>query len=1124
MITRPSAGVLARVAVLLAALCAGGCAFASVRVDVDAPIGGIDIPQGDSASVFVTATSRGCQVPPPECIDVADRLIEVEYEVLGLPEGVTVSIDESLRSSSTPSVVKLTFRAAVDAPPGRRLVSIIPVLAGVVLDQLGALLTVRVLEDPRLSGSPAPTAAVLGVAASDEHSLAVLADGTVWGWGRNTSQQLGFYEPWEQTAPSPVRVPGVAGATMVAAGDGFSLALLTDGTVWNWGEVPSVFSETRAAPVNGLRDVRQVAAGPWHALALLRDGTVRAWGWGYLGVLGDGTFEDRSEPVEVVGLTAVRGVAAGGHYSLALTSDGHVWVWGNAGLRDDSADSRTPVPVTIAGLAGVRAIAVGREHALALRIDGTVWAWGSNRAGQLGDGTQTDHDEPVRVLGLDGVQAIAAGEDLSLALRADGTVWAWGAAAIERDGGPAGSSTPVPVPGLKEIRAIAAGGLHMLALSSCGQVWTRGRNDLGQLGDGTYMPRWAESIPLPGIGSQAGCSQVVLDVGAAGDGDGRIESADGRVSCVGVGCVDFVVVDRGTTMTLDAVPAADTIFRRWAGDCQGFDTRTTVTMDQSRRCAALFDRTDSEFFLLSVVAEHGRVTSSGGGFFGVDHIDCGPICSAIFQQNTTVTLAARPDAGFAFVEWGGACTGTSLDTSVLLDRRRSCTAQFRPFELTVEITGEGRVTSEPPGIDCGAPRCTYAPGETTTLSAVPAVGWQFNGWGGDCLGGTHDAIVTMDADKTCTASFGRITRVAVLTVVVEGDGTVTSEPAGISCAPTCIAAFDAGLTVTLTAHPTPASLVSGWFDDCAAPGTSTNQIVMDADKTCRIRFTPRSGFPVAEFTYFPTPRVGRIVRFDGSGSHVLDPVTGTRDPAGIRSFSWDFDDDGVFEASGGRAAAAVAQHAFQTPGPHPVRLRVVGGEFDDVVDVIEEIAVLDAAGTLFGLSVEKAGGGDGTIATDPPGLIACGPGCDMTGPVLLDEGTQVILTASAAPGATFTGWGGDCAGVSPSIEVTLDRARHCTATFAPALVSLTVAVVKPAGSVGRIIAVSPPGNPISCDGTGPVCVASFAPGTSVTVRPSDTSIELNLFGSWAGCDGVGGLFACTVTLTADRTVTASFVR
>jgi hypothetical protein len=52
-----------------------------------------------------------------------------------------------------------------------------------------------------------------------------------------------------------------------------------------------------------------------------------------------------------------------------------------------------------------------------------------------------------------------------------------------------------------------------------------------------------------------------------------------------------------------------------------------------------------------------------------------------------------------------------------------------------------------------------------------------------------------------------------------------------------------------------------------------------------------------------------------------------------------------------------------------------------------------------------------------------------------------------------------------------------------------------------------------------VCSQTFAPGTVVQIRPSNSTLELLLFDHWTGCDSVGALATCTVTLTGTRTVT-----
>jgi uncharacterized repeat protein (TIGR02543 family) len=515
------------------------------------------------------------------------------------------------------------------------------------------------------------------------------------------------------------------------------------------------------------------------------------------------------------------------------------------------------------------------------------------------------------------------------------------------------------------------------------------------------------------------------------------------------------------------------------------------------------------------------------------------------------------------------------------------------------------VTSTPAGLDCGA-TCTFAPhAGTVILTATAAPGWQFDGWGGACTGTTRETSVVMDADQACAARFSRIPGLFFLTMVVEGQGSVTSDPAGIACPSTCVALFSAGTTVDLTAQATSMSTVSLWLDDCPAPGILTNQIVMDTDKQCRIRFVAQAAFPLAQFTILPGGvSVGQVVTVDGNASCVFDPASLTCDLAGIRRFTWDFENDGTAEASDGRAAAAVAQYAFQSSGDHPVRLQVEGGPFFAQADTVEVISVQEAAGALFGLTVTKAGAGAGLIATDPPGLIGCGPGCPGTGPVLLEAGTVVTLVARPLDGASFTGWSGSCAGTAASTQVTMDGARTCTAMFlrhqfsltvnnggngqvasnppgidcgadcsetydggivvaltatpdpgfqvdawtgcdavsgnqctvamgadrlvgvtfspTPSQFTLTVVINQPPGALGHVIAMQPPTSAINCGGIGTVCTEAFAPGTTVVLRPDDTSIELGRFSNWLGCDVVGELFACTVNMTSNRTVTAMF--
>src|SRR5207253_7449518 len=84
------------------------------------------------------------------------------------------------------------------------------------------------------------------------------------------------------------------------------------------------------------------------------------------------------------------------------------------------------------------------------------------------------------------------------------------------------------------------------------------------------------------------------------------------------------------------------------------------------------------------------------------------------------------------------------------------------------------------------------------------------------------------------------------------------------------------------------------------------------------------------------------------------------------------------------------------------------------------------------LTVNKAGTGSGTVTASPPG-IDCGATCSAS----YNSGTRVFLTPTPDGGSTFTGWSGCDAVSGTSCTVTMSAARSVTASFTPALLSLT---------------------------------------------------------------------------------------
>ncbi len=249
----------------------------------------------------------------------------------------------------------------------------------------------------------------------------------------------------------------------------------------------------------------QLAAGNSHSVALLSDGTVKTWGYSVGGQLGY-PGGDAYTPTTVPGLQNVIAIGAGAGHTVALQSDGTVKAWGanNHGqIGNGSVGGGSVTPTTVLGLTSVVAIAAGADFNLALLADGTVKAWGGNQYGQLGDGnTTTNSGTPVTVRGLSQVVAVAVGLDHSLALLADGTVRAWGRNQNGElgNGTTTSSTSPVAVVGFGSYRvtAIATRGNHNLALLDNGTVMAWGDNYKRQLGIGS-APDSNTAVAVPSL-------------------------------------------------------------------------------------------------------------------------------------------------------------------------------------------------------------------------------------------------------------------------------------------------------------------------------------------------------------------------------------------------------------------------------------------------------------------------------------------------------------------------------------------------------------------------------------------------------------------------------------------------
>ena len=156
----------------------------------------------------------------------------------------------------------------------------------------------------------------------DERIATVSEDGAVVPTGEAYGYtQLVIFEEGNdeiiRVIPIGVMPKGAKAVPKVAAGENHSLALKADGSVWAWGynghgELGDGTTASKAIPVqvkgaNGegyLSDIVAISAGNNHALALKSDGSLWSWGYNGYGQLGDGTSGDRTDkltPIQVKG-------------------------------------------------------------------------------------------------------------------------------------------------------------------------------------------------------------------------------------------------------------------------------------------------------------------------------------------------------------------------------------------------------------------------------------------------------------------------------------------------------------------------------------------------------------------------------------------------------------------------------------------------------------------------------------------------------------------------------------------------------------------------------------------------------------------------------------------------------
>jgi alpha-tubulin suppressor-like RCC1 family protein/DNA-binding SARP family transcriptional activator len=372
-------------------------------------------------------------------------------------------------------------------PSGRKILVLATAMLVIVLGSVEALTE----KTRKTRGNPAYLARIDGISSSSDGTCGV-REGRIICWGRNDEGQLGN------------------------------------------GTVRDARFAARAASRDGPQlNFIQVTTSGMHGCGLTASSIAYCWGQNSEGQLGTPSLPGSAVPVQVAGDARFRALAAGSYHTCGIALDHSIycWGWNNYGqLGNPSVNGRASTPVRVSASLSFSSVSSNYLHTCALTLAGLAYCWGSNVEGQLGIGTSRISKVPSLVTDARSFSQIVTGSNHSCALDVSGEAFCWGYNAF----GQLGNATlakcgrvpyqvpcsPQPLPVRTSLRftRLAAGQFHSCGLVATGEAHCWGRNDKGQLGDGTYADSFSPVAVLGGLRFVSLAGGVSHTCGVATDG------------------------------------------------------------------------------------------------------------------------------------------------------------------------------------------------------------------------------------------------------------------------------------------------------------------------------------------------------------------------------------------------------------------------------------------------------------------------------------------------------------------------------------------------------------------------------------------------------------------------------
>lgn len=622
-----------------------------------------------------------------------------------------------------------------------------------------------------------------------------------------------------------------------------------------------------------------------------------------------------------------------------------------------------------------------------------------------------------------------------------------------------------------------------------------------------------------------------------GSGDGVVRSTpagiDCRVSGLVVSGACAFTFPGDATVLLSSTPNQGSVFDSWGEECVGSSAGAvcSVTMSQPRTTSARF----TALRRLVVVADGGdgagRVTAGAAG------LDCrveagvaSGTCAVDVPDGVSVALVATPDAASpgkgaqSFGGWGGACSSALGMSCGIVTSGTIGTVSVRfhdeqQLHVSVDGIGSGQVVwsdgatcARANGTTTGTCARSSVYGTEVTLNAVADVKSAFSGWVGDC--DTQVAtmcVTTLTRSKNVTATFGSVRRITIAVSSGDGRGRVTGA-SGVNCSihdgqATGVCSVDVpdGTNLVLTAvaeAPAPGSSIrqmfGGWEGACAAEsGASCTVVAAGGDRTVYPRFFDARQVKLS----MSGNGIGRVLWEDGA----VCALSG-----GIQSGSCE--QVGVYGSTVSLTAAADPLSTFNG----------WSGECDQQVGAtcITTLTKSRSVTATFAkkrvaLTLTLSGAASGSVLVDSQSACTLGRGqTTVTCIVQYDIGTPITLSAAAASGARFTGFGGGCAGVACSLILTAPMA--VTAGFDPQQFLLTLQLT--GAGAGDVTLGGAPFCSLARDQKSATCTRMVDVGTSVQLAATP-AVGATFTGLGGDCANAN---PCSLQVSRDLNVSGTF--